>query len=282
VSTALATAALLLAAVAPPAQDRPRAPVDQNAPQTRPRTNWPCTGKERSFDPSYARLSEGTGGHLFLSDPSELGAVTQLAVGDMRHKESVVRVTGRLAGALTVNVPVDSTIDSLFVAVTVQCFQDAQLLGPAGEAIRPEDAPGGEDHWYRAGRIAVVPKPKPGAWLLQLAGTGFYSVAVQASSPLAIGGTTFEHGLPRPGTQTASVSVSGDVRMPTVNVITAMGEPLNPWPLEPSASNPGRLEGTITLDRDRTFRVMVLGTDAAGLVVQRVDPRLHDPSLRAQ
>ncbi len=33
-------------------------------------------------------------------------------------------------------------------------------------------AAGGKDAWIRAGRIATIPKPQPGQWILRLLGTG--------------------------------------------------------------------------------------------------------------
>src|SRR5579863_10476026 len=81
--------------------------------------SWPCTGKERAFDPAYSKIAEATGGHLFLFDKSEVSGTSALAIGDMRHKETIVRQSGRLESYVDIPVPVDASIDSVFVVASL-------------------------------------------------------------------------------------------------------------------------------------------------------------------
>ena len=145
--------------------------------QPRYQAGWPCTGKERAFDPTYSKIAEATGGHLFLFDKSEVAGTSVLAIGDMRHKETIVRQSGKLESYVDIPIPVDASVDSLFVVASLQCMQTILLYDPQRSSVTGDaDA----DHWFRAGRIATVAKPVAGEWLLRLAGTGAYSVAVQA------------------------------------------------------------------------------------------------------
>src|SRR5712692_5799828 len=145
--------------------------------QPRYQAGWPCTGKERSFDPTYSKIAESTGGHLFLFDKAEIAGTSALAIGDLRHKDTIVRVSGKLESYVDIPIPVDANLDSLFVVASLQCMQTIRLYDPQRSSVTAEPD---QDHWFRAGRIATIPRPMAGEWLLRLAGTGAYSVAVQA------------------------------------------------------------------------------------------------------
>ena len=62
--------------------------AQDSAQQPHYQQNWPCTGKERAFDPTYAKVSEATGGHLFLFDKSETSGMSTLMIGDMKTEMS--------------------------------------------------------------------------------------------------------------------------------------------------------------------------------------------------
>ena len=140
---------------------------------------WPCTGKERSFDPVYAHTAEASGGHLFLFDKSEVSGFSKFALGDLKHKQTVVRAAGKLDSYADIRIPVDASIASLFVTVTLQCMQTVLIYDPLSVGVHPDEM-GGEDNWFRAGRIAIIPKPRPGVWTVRL-----------AQSRYAFGDTTF-------------------------------------------------------------------------------------------
>ena len=143
---------------------------------------WPCTGNEPSFDPAYAKAAEATGGQLFLLDRSEAGRSAELIIATSRHRETIARVAGKLDGSYRdVRVPVDSSVHSLLVSGTVQCMQTIAIYGPNN--IPPEQM-GGENHWFRAGRILNVPNPEPGVWTIRLQGGSPFFLSMQADTSL--------------------------------------------------------------------------------------------------
>src|SRR5258708_20402000 len=72
------------------AQDPPAVPQPSPAQQPNYQPGWPCTGKERSFDPTYAKVPEATGGHLVLLDRSEVGVWATLAIGVGKHNATMI------------------------------------------------------------------------------------------------------------------------------------------------------------------------------------------------
>jgi len=161
-------------------------------------------------------------------------------------------------------IPVDASIDSLFVVASLQCMQTIRLYDPQRSSVNAEPD---QDHWFRAGRIATIPRPMAGEWLLRLAGTGAYSVAVQAH---AIHGM---HSLEVSGAQqkTLSLRLSAEIATPQFRLIGPAGEAIQTVPLESDSDSPGRFRGTFQPAAAR-FRILV--ENGAGF--QRVDPRLFE------
>jgi hypothetical protein len=236
---------------------------------------WPCTGKERSFDPVYARTAEATGGHLFLFDKSEVSGFSKFALGDIKHKQTVVRAAGKLDSYADIRIPVDASITSLFVTVTLQCMQTVMIYDPVNAGVHPEEM-GGEDNWFRAGRIAIIPKPQPGVWTVRLIGMGPYFVSVQAETAKNFSTVRFDPTALRLGNpQEVAVFVDPSVQEPRFQFTNTRGEAIQGLTLEPDPSSPGRFQGTITPPAER-FRLMVEGRDETGNVLQRVDSRLFE------
>ncbi|MEO8052370.1 MAG: hypothetical protein ABI833_18320 [Acidobacteriota bacterium] len=225
---------------------------------------WPCTGKERSFDPTYSKIAEATGGHLFLLDKSEVAGTSALVTGDMQHKDTLVRASGKLESYIDIPIPVDASVDSLFVVASLQCMQTILLYDPQRSGVN--GAPD-QDHWFRAGRTAIILKPVAGEWLLRLAGTGAYSVAVQAHATLGM------HSLQLDGSteKTVVLQLSPQVANPQFRLVSPTGQPVQTLALEPDPNSPGRFRGTFQPPAAQ-FRVQV--EDGAGF--QRVDPRLFE------
>jgi hypothetical protein len=222
---------------------------------------WPCTGKERAFDPVYSKVAEATGGHLFLFDKSEVAGTAALAIGDMRHKETIVRQSGKLESYVDIPLSVDSSVDSLFVVASLQCMQTILLYDPQrSSAMGDADA----DHWFRAGRIVTIAKPVAGEWLLRLAGTGAYSVAVQAHATQGLHSVDVQD-------KKLSLGVSPEIANPQFRLIGPLGEVIQGLSLEPDAESPGHFQGTFEPGA-KQFRVLV--ENGAGF--QRVDPRLFE------
>lgn len=229
--------------------------------QPRYQPGWPCTGKERAFDPTYSKIAEGTGGHLFLFDKSEVAGTSVLAIGDMRHKETIVRQSGKLESYVDIPIPVDASVDSLFIVASLQCMQTILLYDPQRSSVSGDaDA----DHWFRAGRMATVPRPAAGDWLLRLAGTGAYSVAVQAHAAQGLHNVEVQE-------KTLSLRLSPEITNPQFRLIGPAGEAVQTLPLEPDAESPGHFRGRFEPGSGQ-FRVLV--ENGAGF--QRVDPRLFE------
>jgi hypothetical protein len=228
------------------------------------RPGWPCTGKERAFDPAYARIAESTGGHLFLFDKLEVAGTSGLAIGDQKHKDTIVRQSGKLDSYLDIPIPVDASVDSLFVVASLQCMQTIQLYDPQRSVVNGQPD---EDHLFRAGRIATIPKPLAGEWLLRLAGTGAYSVAVQAHAARGM------RGIEVSGAREKAISLrlSPEMGRPQLRLIGPGGETIQTLTLDPDPDSPGRFRGTFQ-PAAAQFRVLV--EDGSGF--QRVDPRLFE------
>ena len=229
-------------------------------PQPRYQAGWPCTGKERAFDPTYSKIAEATGGHLFLFDKSEVSGMAALAIGDMRHKETIVRQSGKLESYVDIPIPVDASVDSLFVVGSLQCMQTILVYDPQRSSVTGDaDA----DHWFRAGRITTIAKPAAGEWLLRLAGTGAYSVAVEAHAVQGLHSVEV-------GEKTISLPVSPEIANPQFRLVGPVGETLQTLSLAPDPDSPGRFRGDF--QPAAQFRVLV--EDGAGF--QRVDSRLFE------
>jgi hypothetical protein len=232
---------------------------------------WPCTGKERSFDPVYAHTAEASGGHLFLFDKSEVSGFSKFAIGDLKHKQTVVRAAGKLDSYADIRIPVDQSIASLFVTVTLQCMQTVLIYDPTSVGVHPDEI-GGEDNWFRAGRIAIIPKPQSGVWTVRLVGMGPYFVSVQAEAPSGLHNVKVST-----GRQEWSVSLNVDPSLPDPRfvLIDAAGETVQTLALEPDAESLGRFRGTFT-PQVNNFRIAVESRDENGNTVRRVDPRLFE------
>jgi hypothetical protein len=236
---------------------------------------WPCTGKERSFDPAYAHTAEASGGHLFLFDKSEVSGFSKFALGDLRHKQTVVRAAGKLDSYTDIRVPVDSGVASLFVTVTLQCMQTVLIYDPLSAGVHPEEM-GGEDNWFRAGRIAIIPKPQSGVWTVRLVGVGPYFVSVQAEA--ASGLHNVKVSTPETGVQqewSVSLNIDPSISEPRFMLINAAGETVQTLTLEPDADSPGRFQGVFT-PQVMDFRIVVESRDENGNTLRRVDPRLFE------
>jgi hypothetical protein len=225
---------------------------------------WPCTGQARSFDPSYAKIAEATGGHMMLFDPLELDGVVTLAAGDTKHPATIARSSGRSDGHVELHFWVDSSVESVFVAVTLACMAGVDLIDPRGASIG-DGVPGVDDHWFRAVRLATVPTPQPGEWILRLLGSGSYSLAIQAQSAMVM------------SAQVTGTAVTVDLRTesasPMFRLVDAGGVPIQHLALSREGAS-SRYSGTLQRPSS-DFRVQAVWTAANGETVQRTDSRLE-------
>ena len=236
----------------------------QNGQQPNLEPGWPCTGKPRVVDPAYVRTSEATGGQVFLFDRSEVRGFALLANGNARHSATVARASGTVSNYVDLQVPVDPSIESLFVSVSLQCKQRVIVYDPKSQDFRPDPNTGSDDV-FLAGRIVTIPHPEPGVWTVRLLGTGTYFAVVQAKTSLNVGRAEFQNG------QVSIYSMPGS----TFRLVAADGQPIQDLALTPSPDAPGQYSGSLT-PPGKGFRVEAHATDAQGYLVQRLDGRLYE------
>jgi hypothetical protein len=251
----------------------------QQQPPSRP--GWPCVGRP---DPSYVQVAEGSGGQVFLLQPSELGAsaaVLMTAPGE--HPATLRRVVGEIEGAADYEVAVDQSVDRLMVSASVQCLQTLEVTRPSGVAVSASDAGIGW-HQFQAGRLIVIPTPEPGVWRLALAGSGLAFVVVQARASLAIEDVALVRETGRPGEEELGRDdrplVAGTRRLMRIRLSAGIVSPQ----FEMRAANdtelgrfpPARLPAsdgqTYVIGFDVPgvpFRMVVTGRDKSGKIVQR-------------
>jgi hypothetical protein len=283
VSSGITIAALLLSATSFAQQQQPST--------TRP--GWPCVGKP---DPSYFTVAEGSGGQVFLFDPSEVGESSVLMIGAMKHEETVFRAAGTLdEGVHEFSIPIDSTIESALFSVSLQCLQVVEIVRPSGDELRANDS-GIDYHQFQAGRIVTVAKPTPGAWTVRLAGKGMFFVVLQAKTDLTLDRVAFVEPGGRPGheglfpikgspkrgmAQRLEVEMSGPVQKPAFRFISSAGETIQDVSLrsQPTAGDGLEFRGEVTPSA-RQFRLAVSGVDPRGFPFQRVNAPLFTAEAR--
>jgi hypothetical protein len=236
------------------------------------RAGWPCGAR---LDPSYFDIAEGTGGHLLLLAPEEIGdaAAVLTALGD--HRETIARIAGAIQpGLQEFSVPIDSSVESVLFSMSVQCLQLAEVVRPSGA---PAIGDGIIDlSSFRAERMVVVRQPEPGTWKVRIAGSGIGGIVVQARSAIGIAqlgfasppGASFR-AVPRAGVENAvRIRMDGDPPDVRAYLVNATLERLVELASERSA-----IDGTFVsrvIPGTAPFRVLVTGRDAAGQTFQRV------------
>jgi hypothetical protein len=237
----------------------------QSAESSRP--GWPCAGR---IDPAYVTTAEATGGKVLLFHPSELEGAALDNVASRTHDETVLRAAGQLAEeSYEFKVAIDSTIESAYFFVSVQCLQFVTLVTPSGQELAT-GTPGVAYHQFEAVRMYVVPRPAPGVWKVTAAGRGFFSMIVTAKTELSLDNVAFqERGL-------AEVTLSGSLRHAEFHLVAGNGAPIQAVQLNLEEESDGRrrYRGLVTKPR-ADFRVAVTGLDASGFAFQRMEERLR-------
>src|SRR5262245_27496105 len=188
-----------------------------------PRAGFPCGAR---LDPSYFRVAEGTGGHLLLLAPEEIGdsATLLMAFGD--HPQTILRLAGSMTPGLhEFTVPIDSTVESVLFSISVQCLQTADVVRPSGALAVGDDVTDLPN--FRAQHMVIVRRPEPGAWTLRVVGSGISGVVVQARSGIGISPPEFARApnttfavIPSPGVQnTLRLRLSGRAFDPGATVV---------------------------------------------------------------
>lgn len=241
---------------------------------------WPCAG---TVDPAYVRLAEGTGGTALPFHPTEVSGAGVEMAASMRHDETVFRAGGQVVaeGLYEFNVPVDSTIESVYFLLSMQCLQVAEILTPTGDTLNV-GAPGVEYHRFEAIHLAVVPKPAPGIWKVTLGGRGLLTFFVKATTALRLRSVDYRER----GARLKSESKLGK-KVEIEAMMTGAPRDLAFQFVGANAAAIRRLDLTLSDESDdsrsyvgeattptTSFRVAVTGYDANGFLFQRVEERL--------
>jgi hypothetical protein len=245
--------------------------------QSKRPANWPCVGG-RAVDPSHVAVTEGTGGHLYMLDSSEIETTGRLMVWHQKHTETVFRAMGELSnGAREFAFPVDSMVESLVVTISLQCNSGVAILDATGGESAGERAD------FRAGRAIRISRPGSGNWKVRLKGRGLFFVTVEAFSELALDRARFVTPGGRPGHEGLFpvktppalgaaamlwVSVSGRPRELRMRLVDSAAQTLDAPPLETLGGDDYLARLTM---QHSGFRVVVEGIDERGWPFQRFD-----------
>jgi hypothetical protein len=245
------------------------------------RADWPCGAR---LDPSYFQVAEGTGGHLLLLSPGEIGDSAALLTAFGDHPQTILRVAGSVPPGLhEFQVPIDPSVASVLFSISVQCLQAADVLRPSGAS-----AGGGDDVTefsnFRAERMLIVRRPEPGVWTVRVAGRGVSAVVVQAQSEIGITQVEFATAervafsvFPAAGVENAMrIHLSGHAADPSASLMSGGFARLAGLPLTPGETE-GSYESRFTPGAEG-FRVLVTGKDADGFAVQRMHAPLIAPT----
>jgi hypothetical protein len=240
---------------------------------------WPCSGR---VDPSYVRSAEATGGKVMLFKPTEVSGVVDDMSASKGHGETVVRAAGQLDdGVYDFDIPLDSTIESAYFFISLQCLQFVAVVQPSGDELQV-DAPDLDYHAFDAIRLLTIKAPSPGTWKVRMAGRGFFSLIVSANTDLALTGVSFiQNGVLNKGLAPLGKSVrleattSGESRQigfQFISMRAAMLETVD-LALEQEAAARRTYAADVTLPTTE-FRLLMIGVDAKGFPFQRVTQRL--------
>jgi hypothetical protein len=233
--------------------------------QPRDQAGWPCVGK---IDPAYVRTAEATGGAVMLFQPTEVTGVVAEMSASRDHEDVVFRAAGRLIeGSGEFDIPIDTTIESTYFFVSVQCLQSVNLVRPDGEDLHT-DAANVEYQHFEAIRLFTIKKPDPGIWKVRVAGKGFFSLIVKAKTDLKLTSATFVDGRLEAKVSGAANQIGFEFVSLTGTVIGSIDLDLEEE-FEMHRSYGGEVERPST-----DFRLGMTGTDSRGYRLQRIQNQL--------
>lgn len=263
---------------------QPQSPAQTQTPQPKP--GWPCVAG-RAVDPSYVKAAESTGGQVFLFDRSEAGRSLALMRNSRTHENTIFRSTDTLSTATReFTFPVDSTVESLMVSVSLQCLQSIAVFRPTNTEVHAGESDAKEEDRFKSGLILILAKPAAGEWRVRIAGAGLFFAVVTAKSSISLDRAEFVELGGRPGHEglfpvkgpvhvgeqrTLSIAVTAPAGEKTFRLIDSAGNTLEPLDLKAPGENSEGSEfvGVLAL-KHSAFRVAVLGRDEAGYPYQRV------------
>lgn len=252
--------------------------AQQQAPNVR--AGWPCGAP---LDLSYFQIAEGSGGHLLLLAPEEVGDSATLLTALGEHSQTISRIAGAMQPGLhEFRVPIDSSVESALFSIGVQCLQSAEVVRPSGAPATGDDVTDLSN--FRAERMVIIRRPEPGTWTLRVSGTGISGIVVQARSAIGITQLDFASGastpfaaVPKAGTENLiRIRMAGNPSDVRASLVNGTLQRLAELPLAA-----GETEGTLVsrfTPGAGGFRVLVTGKDAEGNVFQRVSAPLLTPA----
>lgn len=259
----------LCAALPAPAQDQ----------QPKYQSGWPCAGR---VDQTFVRTSEATGGKVLLFTPTELSGVVDEMQASRGHDATVFRTANQLEDDIhEFDIPIDSTIQSAYFFITLQCLREVALFQPSGDTLAI-DAPGVGYQAFQAVRLVTVEAPQAGIWKVRAAGRGWFSLIVSARTDLKLTSVS----LSRDGTPIRGVAplgqpveieanLSGASGPTDFQLISMAGEPLQTFEPEGDRETAAGTTYTASVTLPRVeFRLVITGVDPNGFRYQRVTPDL--------
>jgi len=243
------------------------------------RAGWPCGAR---LDTSYFQVAEGTGGHLLLLAPEEIGDSAALLTAFGSHSQTIFRLAGSLnPGVHEFQVPIDSTVESALFSISVQCLQVADVIPPSGGFASREGVTDLSN--FRAERMVIVARPERGIWTLRVSGSGIGGIVVQARSAVGIGRAEFAAAqgpafaaMPSPGVEnTVRVRISGDVTDVQGSIVNGASKRIATLPRE--AGETPELYVSRFTPTSEGFRLLIAGKDSEGLAFQRMTAPLISP-----
>ena len=213
-----------------------------------------------------------------LFTPAEISGSVAEMTNSRKHEEVLFRAVGRVTDGLhEFDVPIDSTVESAYFFISLQCLDAISILGPSGEEVNPA-APGMEHHAFTAVRLLTMPTPEPGMYRIRLAGRGFFSVIVRARTDLQLADVTFAPGgfpLKREP-QRLEVALRGVTRDIAFHTLSASAGFVEGVELQLTQDEDGeRTYAGAFIPPALDFRLAVTGTDDNGFRFQRIERKLY-------
>jgi hypothetical protein len=227
------------------------------------RPGWPCVAG-RAVDPSYIEVAESSGGSIFLFQKNEIEHTGSFMSATFTHPATIFRAIGSIAGSREWEFPVDSTVRSIYVAVSMQCRQSIAVFDPRGAETTAGNAKMSRD--LQTGKLVQVDQPGTGNWRVRISGQGLFVLLVYAATDIRFAHAKQTEEDPK----RIQVYVAGPISDPKFSLLNAAGDKLASLTAE-------KTETGFTLavaQLPERFRVIVEGADETGNPVRRVYPTL--------
>jgi hypothetical protein len=288
---------LLLAVTLPAAADR----GGWNEPSRAP--GYDQNGLLR-INTDFFNMAAATGGDFYFWAPGEFAAKAGLLNLPLAS-EPITLAYGSAKGnfAQRAEVPVDVTISRLSLFTGAQRLDKVRLLRPDGRSIKANPS-GVSVQDFKHMRIVTVDDPEPGVWRVEMRGAGRYVLSAryqtdrarlkeQDLNPIDLIDFAFVEERGRPGHRGlfplkqpvrsgelhhCRVTVSGIIKHPSIELVSAKGEVLAKIPPDASVAESGdEFTGACEVP-DQPFRVRVRGRDMEGHLFQRLTAGLTTPA----